>query len=152
SSANAAALFALGATALAAAGAIRRRTPVVATALVASLALLVAAASWSSGRARDARAKYLPADAHWVDHAAAGEKTMLVVGPAWRGMSLATLFWNPSVARVVQLPTAASTDCTGRSSRRRRRSRASRSPDAGSVPGDRARSGTPAARCACARS
>lgn len=114
SSANAAALFALGATALAAAGAIRRRTPVVATALVASLALLVAAASWSSGLARDARAKYLPADAHWVDHAAAGEKTMLVVGPAWRGMSLATLFWNPSVARVVQLPKATKVDLLNR--------------------------------------
>ena len=35
---------------------------------------------------------------------------MLVVGDAWNGQALATLFWNPSVTRVVRMPGANKVD------------------------------------------
>jgi hypothetical protein len=111
----AAAVFALGATALAAVGAACvsfRRGPLVAlTASVAAAALLLGLGlSWSGMLAADGRANYLPADAHWVDHAADGKATMLVVGNAWNGQALATLIWNPSIEHVLRLPGANKVD------------------------------------------
>jgi hypothetical protein len=96
-------LFAAAATVLAFAGALVRRAALP-LALVASLALLVAATSWSGFLAKDARAKYLPVDKSWVDHAAPEGSTMLVVGKAFPGQSLATLVWNPGIASVVRMP------------------------------------------------
>jgi hypothetical protein len=96
-------LFAAAATVLAFAGALARRAALP-LALVASLTLLVAGASWSGLLAKDGRAKYLPVDKSWVDHAAPEGSTMLVVGKAFPGQSLATLVWNPGIARVVRMP------------------------------------------------
>jgi hypothetical protein len=99
-------VFALGATVLAAFGCLRRPLLVVGASLAASATLLGFAFSWSGMLSMDGRVNYLPRDLHWVDHAVDGRATMLVVGDAWNGQALATLIWNPSVARVVRMPGA----------------------------------------------
>ncbi|HET8527869.1 MAG TPA: hypothetical protein VFL60_03075 [Gaiellaceae bacterium] len=110
SSAGAAGVVAIAATALAFAGALATRfrngaLVVVALSFLSSFALLGGAVDWSHLLARDARAKALPQRADWVDAAAGGPSTMLVVGKdAQPGTALATLFWNPDVTRVVRLP------------------------------------------------
>ena len=96
-------VFAIAATVLAAFGCLRRPLLVVAASLTASATLLGFGLSWSGMLSADGRANYLPHDVHWVDHAADGSATMLVVGNAWNGQALATLFWNPSVTRVVRM-------------------------------------------------
>jgi hypothetical protein len=103
-------VFAITATLLAAFGCLRRPLLVLTASLVASAALLAFGLSWSGMLSADGRANYLPRDAHWVDHAVDGSATMLVVGNAWNGQALATLFWNPSVARVVRMPGANKVD------------------------------------------
>jgi hypothetical protein len=112
---GAAALFALGATVAVVVGAVAarfRRGALVAVAfsLVVAAALFAGASSWSAHIAADARSHYLPADEHWIDHLAGGDKTMLVVGQASTSPTLATLFWNPSVTRVVRAPGAFKVD------------------------------------------
>ncbi len=111
--ANAALVFAVAAAVLAFVGAWNRRAALVLS-IAASLALLVSATAWSGGLSRDARAKYLPADKQWIDHADGGRATMLVVGKDspgnYNGQSLEALFWNPSVARVVRLHGARNVD------------------------------------------
>ena len=111
---SAAAVFALGATALVAIGvacAGRRRAfvPVV-LALATSAALLAGAAAWAAKTNAVARAIYLPRDAAWVDHADGGKATLVVTAGESRDVALATLFWNQSLAHVVLMPTAASPD------------------------------------------
>jgi len=107
--AAAAGVFAIAGTVLVILGVVDRRLA-LGSALVASLALLLAASSWSAILTKEGRAKYLPADAGWVDHADHGKATMLVVGKAWNGQALGTLFWNPTVSRVVLMPHAAKID------------------------------------------
>lgn len=107
--AAAAGVFAIGGTVLVLFGIVDRRLA-LGSAFVASLALLLAASSWSAYLTRDGRSKYLPADKSWVDHRDHGNATMLVVGKAWNGQALATLFWNPSVSRVVRMPHAVKVD------------------------------------------
>jgi len=110
-----AAIFAVGVTALAftpivtARSRWTRQTTLVLSAS-SSLLMLLGAVTWSAGLARDARSRYLPADREWVDHASSGDATMLVVGAAWRGHALATLFWNRSVTRVVRAEHGAKID------------------------------------------
>jgi hypothetical protein len=108
--ATTAGVFAIVATVLAALGCLRRPLLVLATSLAASATLLGFGLSWSGMLSADGRANYLPRDAHWVDHAVNGSATMLVVGNAWNGQALATLFWNPSVTRVVRMPGANKVD------------------------------------------
>jgi hypothetical protein len=115
SNAETAAVFALAATALAAAGALavalrRGHVLVLVLSFVTSLALLGGAVSWSSLLAQDGRNRALPANMSWVDAAARGPSTMLVLGDAETGPALSTLFWNPSVSHVVRLPGAAKID------------------------------------------
>jgi uncharacterized membrane protein YphA (DoxX/SURF4 family) len=107
--AAAAGVFAIAGTILVLFGVVDRRLALVG-AFATSLALLVAASSWSAILTKEGRDKYLPADAGWVDHADHGTATMLVVGKAWNGQALGTLFWNPSVSRVVRMPHAAKVD------------------------------------------
>jgi hypothetical protein len=112
--ANTAVVFAIAATALAIVGAVNRRAALILS-IAASLALLVAASAWSGGLSRDARARYLPADRHWIDNGDGGRATMLVVGRDYRGKDyngqpLETLFWNPTMSRVVRLQGARSVD------------------------------------------
>ena len=107
--AAAAGVFAIGGTILVLFGIVDRRLA-LGSAFLASLALLLAASSWSAALTRDGRSKYLPVDMSWVDHTDNGKATMLVVGKAWNGQALATLFWNPSVSRVVRMPHAAKVD------------------------------------------
>ena len=83
SSSGAAAVFALGATALAAIGVActrggRRSFVPVGLALATSVALLAGAAAWAAKTNAIARAIYLPSDAAWVDHAAGGPATLVV--------------------------------------------------------------------------
>jgi hypothetical protein len=113
--ASTSAVFAIGITLLAAVGAAgaalkRGALPVLAVALVTSVVVLAASASWSGSLSRDVRARSLPADMSWIDHAVDADATMLVTGPAPRGAALATLFWNPSITRVVRLPQAPNVD------------------------------------------
>jgi hypothetical protein len=108
--ATTAGVFALAATVLAALGCVRRPLLVVGASLAAAATLLGFGLSWSGLLSADGRANYLPHDAYWVDHAVDGSATMLVVGNAWNGQALATLFWNPSVTRVVRLPGANKVD------------------------------------------
>ena len=115
SSSSAAAVFALGATALAAIGVActrggRRSFVPVGLALATSVALLSGAAAWAAKTNKIARAIYLPHDAAWVDHAAGGPATLVVTAGASRDVALATLFWNPSLTHVVLMPTAESPD------------------------------------------
>jgi hypothetical protein len=114
SSSGAAAVFALGATALAAIGVActggRRSFVPVGLALATSVALLAGAAAWAAKTNEIARAIYLPHDAAWVDHAAGGPATLVVTAGASRDIALATLFWNPSLTHVVLMPTAESPD------------------------------------------
>lgn len=115
SQAETAAIFALAATALAALGAaavkLRRGWPLAVVASVAGSALVLAGgAAWSAHLDRNGMSNYLPADAHWVDHADGGDATMLVYGRAWNGQALGTLFWNPTVSHVVRLPGASRVD------------------------------------------
>ena len=107
--AAAAGVFAIGGTVLVLFGVVDRRLA-LGSAFVASLALLLAASSWSAALTREGRGKYLPPDMSWIDHMDHGNATMLVVGKAWNGQALATLFWNPSVSRVVRMPHAAKID------------------------------------------
>jgi hypothetical protein len=114
-SATTALAVALAATLLAAVGAVcargRRGTAVASTLSIAAAATLLAAAgSWTHGLGRDARARFLPADAAWVDHATRTPSTMVVVESAWRGMALETLFWNPRIEHVVMLPGSTKVD------------------------------------------
>jgi hypothetical protein len=108
--ASTAGVFAIAATVLAAFGCLRRPLLVLTASLAASATLLAFGLSWSGMLSADGRANYLPRDAHWVDHAVDGSATMLVVGDAWNGQALATLFWNPSVTRVVRMPGANKVD------------------------------------------
>jgi hypothetical protein len=114
SSSGAAAVFALGATALAAIGVActggRRSFVPVGLALATSVALLAGAAAWAAKTNAIARAIYLPSDAAWVDHATGGKATLVATVGASRDVALATLFWNPSLTHVVLMPTAASPD------------------------------------------
>jgi hypothetical protein len=110
SGAGAAGIVAIAGTALAFAGALaarfRRGGPVVVVALsfASAFALLGGAVDWSHLLARDAFARALPQRADWVDAAAGGPSTMVVVGKdAQPGTALETLFWNPHVTRVVRL-------------------------------------------------
>ena len=107
-------VFALAATLLAVVGTLasrRRGEPfVLGLSVAVAAALLVAGASYAGRMNRIARSVYLPPDAAWVDHAARGDATMLVEPGARRDSALATLFWNPSLTRVVRLPGAASPD------------------------------------------
>jgi hypothetical protein len=111
SASAAAGAFAIGVTVLAAAGAAlaasRQGAPAaLALSAAASISLLVGAASFAGLTNRSVRHVYLPADRNWVDTAANGSSTMLVAPGASRDQALATLFWNPSVTRVVRLPQA----------------------------------------------
>ena len=115
SASGAAGAFAIGATVLGAAGAAlaasRRAAPAaLALSAAVSVSLLIGAASFGGLINRGARAIYLPADRAWVDTAAKGPATMLVAPGASRDQALATLFWNPSVTRVVRLPQAKPVD------------------------------------------
>ena len=101
--ASTAGVFAIAATLLAAFGCLRRPLLVLAASVGAAATLMGFGLSWSGMLSADGRANYLPRDAHWIDHAADGSATMLVVGDAWNGQALATLFWNPSVTRVVRM-------------------------------------------------
>jgi hypothetical protein len=101
--ASTAGVFAIAATLLAAFGCLRRPLLVLGASTAAATTLLAFGLSWSGMLSADGRANYLPRDAHWVDHAVDGSATMLVVGDAWNGQALATLFWNPSVTRVVRM-------------------------------------------------
>jgi hypothetical protein len=113
--AGAAAVFALTGTALAGLGAatatLRRATiPTLLVSLAAAVAVLGLATAWVAGKSRAALHNFLPADTHWIDHAARGEKTLVVIGKASMGGTLTNLFWNPSVTRVVRTPNAAPVD------------------------------------------
>jgi hypothetical protein len=110
--AAAAGAFAIAITVLGAAGAVcaRLRHGTLAAfglSVAASVLLLALSAAWIGGQERGTRAAYLPADSAWVDDATDGRPaSMLVVGQATEAPSLATLFWNPSVERVVRTPGA----------------------------------------------
>ena len=114
STSGAAAVFALGATVLAAIGVAcvggRRSFVPVVLAFATSVALLAGAAAWAAKTNDVARAIYLPHDAAWVDQAAGGPATLVVTAGASRDIALATLFWNPSLKHVVLMPTAESPD------------------------------------------
>lgn len=115
SASNAAAVFALGTTVLAAFGAatVVLRRGALATMLVslaAAVTLLGLATSYTASLSDLARHNFLPADAHWLDHAAPGEKTLVVIGNASKAGTLANLFWNPTVAHVVRTPGAYNVD------------------------------------------
>lgn len=111
SASSAAAVFALGVTVLAAFGAatvvLRRGTLVtVLVSLAAASTLLGLATSYGAELSTVARHNFIPADMHWIDNAAPGEKTLVVVGNASKAGSLANLFWNTSVTHVVRTPGA----------------------------------------------
>jgi hypothetical protein len=101
--ASTAGVFAIAATLLAAFGCLRRPLLVLTASVGAAVTLLGFGLSWSGMLSADGRANYLPRDVHWVDHSVDGSATMLVVGNAWNGQALATLFWNPTVTRVVRM-------------------------------------------------
>jgi hypothetical protein len=112
---GAAAIFALGTTVLvglgAATAAWRRAT--VATLLVSMAgagAVLGLSTAWAAHESTLARHNFLPADVHWIDHASAGDKTLVIIGKASMGGTLTNLFWNPSVKHVVRTRDAARVD------------------------------------------
>jgi hypothetical protein len=112
--ANAALVFAVGATLLALVGVVAHRAA-LAMSIAASLVLLVAATAWSSDLTTSMRQHTLPADREWVDHGDGGRATMLVVGKPTTGkpynvQDLVTLIWNRSITHVVRMPGARDID------------------------------------------
>jgi hypothetical protein len=108
---SAASIFALGVTALAAIGALaatlhRGALPTLVVSLAAAATVFGLAAAWASPSAATARRNFMPADRHWIDHVAPGDKTLLVVGKASAGGTLMNLFWNPSVTHVIRTASA----------------------------------------------
>jgi hypothetical protein len=115
SASSAAAVFALGGTALAAIGAAtvvlrRGALSTMLVSLAAAAAILGLSTSYGSNLASIARHNFLPPDAHWIDHAGPGDKTLVLVGKASKAGTLVNLFWNPSVAHVVRMPGAFKAD------------------------------------------
>jgi hypothetical protein len=113
--AEASAIFALVATALAAVGAAAAKLRsgwlvALVLSLAGSAVVLAGASSWSGKLDHLGMSKYVPWDVSWVDRHDGGKATMLVVGHAWNGQALGTLFWNPSVSHVVRMPGAAKVD------------------------------------------
>jgi hypothetical protein len=112
---GAAAVFALCTTVLVAFGAATAfwRRATVATILVSlagSLAVLALATAWAADESTAARHNFLPADMRWIDHAAPGDKTLVVIGKASMGGTLTNVFWNPSIKHVVRTRDAARVD------------------------------------------
>ncbi len=86
------------------------RIVVVGLALVASTAVFAASASFERAEAIRVRHVLLPPDASWVDHAHVGPVALLAATGIPRDPSLETLFWNPSIDRVLLMPATAPID------------------------------------------
>jgi hypothetical protein len=98
---------------LAVAGAAR---PHAGTALVLALSLAFSLAGLAGGfsfdRLADSRIRdvFLPHDRSWVDHERVGPVTYLAATGAARNPAHATMFWNPSIDRLLLLPGTARFD------------------------------------------
>jgi hypothetical protein len=84
----------------------------VVLALSAAFSLAALAGGFSFDRLADlhVRKLFLPADRSWIDHARVGNVTYLAATGATRNPALATMFWNPSIDRLLLLPATARFD------------------------------------------
>lgn len=87
----------------------------LALALVVTSAASAGAASFDLDKASKARARYLPADLRWIDHAGLGRVAVLQTPGAPREAALEQMFWNRSVAEVLLLGGAEPIDVFGSS-------------------------------------
>jgi hypothetical protein len=106
------ALVAAALACVAAAAAFRSRFAhvAVATTLLASCAVSVAAVSFDHHVVRTVRATYLPPDARWIDHAGLGPATLIQTPATPHARAHEQLFWNRSLARMLFLDEASRVD------------------------------------------
>jgi hypothetical protein len=106
------ALVAAALACVAAAAAFRSRFAhvAVATTLLASCAVSVAAVSFDHHVVRTVRATYLPPDARWIDHAGLGPATLIQTQATPHARAHEQLFWNRSLERMLFLDEASRVD------------------------------------------